>query len=278
MTFPCRAWPMLIVVLMPLLLASGCGDDDDHPTDPQPLPGTVVVTVDPDDVAASWSLTGPDAGAWSGTGSLLLDGMDPGEYSIVWGEVAGYQTPEVTRQTLAEADTLTLVGRYAPPDAETSDQLMSSFLRAYSDANLERYRSILNADFRFITRDQAEFDRDRELEISARIFDGEVGDAGIAISGITVVYLTPLETWRPIAPGDPFFGGEPDGLSRAYDVRIDFRVAGQNLILQVRGVAIFYAKPLQEQGQIRYELLGIVDLTDGKTETSTWSSVKMMFD
>lgn len=59
--------------------------------------------------AAAWSIIGPLS--YSGTGSRDLT-VRPGQYSISWGAVSGYNTPSSPSQTAADGDTMTFTGTY----------------------------------------------------------------------------------------------------------------------------------------------------------------------
>jgi len=48
---------------------------------------------DPDDIDAPWQLTGPAAYDSSGMGDLPIEDLRPGQYTLTWGEVAGWYMP-----------------------------------------------------------------------------------------------------------------------------------------------------------------------------------------
>ncbi|MBU2503145.1 hypothetical protein KJ682_17580 [bacterium] len=75
--------------------------------------GTIRIETVPPDVAIPWLLTGP-GDPHSGEGSGILSSMIPGDYTIVWGELAGFQAPAnpTERFFLAEYDTVTVAGTY----------------------------------------------------------------------------------------------------------------------------------------------------------------------
>jgi len=81
--------------------------------------GSIVVDVQPDDTYAPWSLSGPDGYALSGQGDRTLAALPLGEYTLIWGEVAFYFTPEVNPVTgqLGESEPLMIAGVYSPDDS-----------------------------------------------------------------------------------------------------------------------------------------------------------------
>ncbi len=79
-----------------------------------PLGGsaTIVVDPEPDAINAPWSLTGPCSYSYSGNGDNSLSGLDPGDYTIAWGEVSGWQTPSNSTQNVAADETITFGATY----------------------------------------------------------------------------------------------------------------------------------------------------------------------
>jgi len=158
-----------------------------------------------------------------------------------------------------------LVNPHVFPD--TADKLVANFKRYYEERNLERYREVLSTDYRFIAKDQTEYNYDREIDIHDKMFNEVAGDNGKAFEDITVQQLTPLGIWQETPDNDPFFGGASGSLWRAYNVFINFKVSGENLVYEVTGVVIFYvtSREVQVDGgtRVMYELLGQKDETNG---------------
>lgn len=71
-----------------------------------------LIQIAPTVETASWTLDGPDGFSMEGVGSRDTVGVDPGEYTIGWGEVAGKLTPLPETQVLEIGDRLTFVGVY----------------------------------------------------------------------------------------------------------------------------------------------------------------------
>ena len=74
--------------------------------------GTIVIDPEPNSINAPWSLTGPCSYNSNGNGDQTLNDLDPGDYTITWGEVTGWTTPSNSTQSLAADDTLTFSGVY----------------------------------------------------------------------------------------------------------------------------------------------------------------------
>ncbi len=102
--------PLVLVLLIGLV---GCSNDDNGGT-ARATTGRVVINPQPEGIEAPWELTGPDEDAHDGTGAAELTGRAPGDYTVVWGDVAGYDTPTGETKTLAAGETVTFTGAYTP--------------------------------------------------------------------------------------------------------------------------------------------------------------------
>jgi len=76
--------------------------------------GTVVVDPDPDILNAPWHLGGPDGYTLDGTGDETLMGLSPGGYTLIWGDVSGWTTPDPNPviQNLPNGGLITFSGTY----------------------------------------------------------------------------------------------------------------------------------------------------------------------
>lgn len=76
--------------------------------------GTIVIDAEPDSIDAPWQMTGPNAFSQSGTGDAAFENMPAGSYTLTWGEVADWTTPNqaTVSQTLAMDGVVTFVGHY----------------------------------------------------------------------------------------------------------------------------------------------------------------------
>jgi hypothetical protein len=77
--------------------------------------GTVVINPDPDSINAPWTLTGPYSYSHSGTGDQTLNNLPVGDYTITWGDVAGWTRPSPASETKAVTNgaTTTFTGTYS---------------------------------------------------------------------------------------------------------------------------------------------------------------------
>ena len=82
------------------------------PFDAESILGDVMVDTCPDSLNASWTLTFPDASVSSGIGDSLFVGVQPGYYTIAWGEVPDWNAPEPLSQMLPPGTQIILEGRY----------------------------------------------------------------------------------------------------------------------------------------------------------------------
>jgi hypothetical protein len=108
---------LLILAAVVLLSVWVVGCSDDGPAEPeptQPTTGTVVVNPAPDTLDCTWQLTGPSSYDHNGIGGETLTSLDPGDYTLTWGAVSGWNTPDPASPTLALAagKTVTFSGTY----------------------------------------------------------------------------------------------------------------------------------------------------------------------
>jgi len=83
-----------------------------------PGTGRIVIAVEPDTLRAPWNLAGPAGFEETGDGDVTLEEMVVGEYTIAWGEVAGWSRPdpyEVT-QALEDGGSIIFTGVYTQDD------------------------------------------------------------------------------------------------------------------------------------------------------------------
>jgi len=120
--------PRLVAGLTVLLLfVHGCGDDE--PTRPPATPtGTIVITLDPEDLEVPWLLSGPAGFSMAGQGATTVAEAPVGSYQQSWGAVAGWLAPEplVQTDTLAADQTVVFAGLYTPdiPEAPAGFRLI----------------------------------------------------------------------------------------------------------------------------------------------------------
>ena len=74
--------------------------------------GTIVIDPTPDDIDAPWTLSGPSGYIENGNGDSALTHQVAGDYTLSWGDVAGWDAPAGQTQFLAEDGELTFAGTY----------------------------------------------------------------------------------------------------------------------------------------------------------------------
>ena len=102
----------MIVSLFVVVLAIGCSDDETTTT---PTPeATVVVDATPDGLGCPWQLTGPGSYSHNGQDDETLNKLTPGDYTLTWGAVTGWNSPNPDTETKSVADgkTVTFSGTY----------------------------------------------------------------------------------------------------------------------------------------------------------------------
>ena len=95
-------------------------------------PGTVFVNPDPDSINASWVLDVPGLADHVGNGDQTLSSLQPGDYSITWGDVAGWVTPapNPATQSLPPGGTITFSGTYLELDSD-GDEMPDNWEEQY---------------------------------------------------------------------------------------------------------------------------------------------------
>lgn len=78
-------------------------------------PGTITINAEPDSINAPWSITGPGYST-SGNGDKTLPNLDPGNYTLTWSAVAGWDTPSPNPETkvLTVGGSVIFAGTYTP--------------------------------------------------------------------------------------------------------------------------------------------------------------------
>ncbi len=121
-----RFTTFLVLLVLIFTLSTGC--EESTPTSPpEPTTSTVIVNRAPDALSCTWQLEGPDSYFYDGSDDETLTSLDPGEYTLTWGAVAGWDRPDPLEETetVAAGATITFSGTYtevvseavSPPDA-----------------------------------------------------------------------------------------------------------------------------------------------------------------
>ena len=110
-----RFTSIFMVLALICVSAIGCGEDDPAGPDPEPeTTGTVVVNASPSTVTCSWLLTGPDSYVHNGTDDETLTKLEPGDYTLTWIAMSGWNRPDpaVEMKTVAAGATTTFSGTF----------------------------------------------------------------------------------------------------------------------------------------------------------------------
>lgn len=282
--------------LLALVLACGflsaCNDDPGTPRT-----GTIVLDPEPNALSAPWQLAGPAGYLLAASGDTTLTGLDPGGYTVTWGAVTGYLTPDPESATLAGNQSLTLAATYAPagPPAgfpDTPDQLMTNFRGAYGQMDVDKLMTMLHPQhLTYLQQDTVDnfpelgptLDVQEEQRIHERMFSGhDVTDPnGYLVPGVQAITFQTFQrqgNWSVSPAGDTI----PNTEFALYDVVILMDRGMGHTILKVQGAIKFYAVAHDSLvgGQTLpcYRLRGQVDLTVEKvSETTSWGLVKGLF-
>jgi hypothetical protein len=74
--------------------------------------GEIDIMVEPQGLHAPWQLQLSDGSTWSGYGTLTLPTMPVGDYTVTWGDVNGYASPEPESASLAHGERLVFRATY----------------------------------------------------------------------------------------------------------------------------------------------------------------------
>jgi FlaG/FlaF family flagellin (archaellin) len=267
--------------------------------------GDIVIDVEPNATAASWELAGPNGYSTTGADDTTLDDLLVGSYTITWAEVGGYVAPASETAELAEGQTLTLAGTYAPlgrpvvfPD--TPDKLMANFQVIYEEMHFGEFMKMLHPQYVMFLQESTQnqfpdvgptLDFEEERRIAERMFSGQdVTDPnGALVPGVQAVIFQTFQrqgAWTGSPANDPI----PNTELALYDAVILVDRGGGHTLLKVQGTLKFYASARDSLvgGVTRpyYRLRGQTDLTIDTasgalpataTESVAWGSVKALF-
>jgi len=125
--------PAVMASVLLLGLLAACSDD---PTDPSACPcGTIVVDVSPDTVSAIWVCTHLEGDVITGQGDSTLTRLQPGTYTMTWGDAFGLVTPAQDTVSLDKGATINFTGVYGShyPQPETGGWLFDVLGTAADD-------------------------------------------------------------------------------------------------------------------------------------------------
>ena len=268
-----------------------------------PITGNLTVDVTPDGIGASWLVTGPDGFSRQGVEDQDLGEVLIGEYTVTWGDVEAYYTPEAYSWVVAEGATFTFSVHYellALPFPDSTWVLMSNFLTSYSRMSAGDYAALLHPDFVTILQPGtvAQFpdvgptlDAVEERRIHERMFSGHLvtdpeGAPVPAVERIGINGFMQNTVWDLSPADDPI----PNTLCASYYVAFSVDRGQNHTLLRVDGTIRFYAtyRDSLVDGVNRryYQLVGQLDQTNGDkdagaadkaVERVNWGSVKALF-
>ena len=111
MVFPVKSRTFALVLVLWIGLVGCSGDDENGGTAP-PTTGTIVISPQPEGIDAPWEIAGPAGFSSGGNGRIELTNRTSGEYTVTWGDVAGWVTPVGETQNLPASGTLAFGGGY----------------------------------------------------------------------------------------------------------------------------------------------------------------------
>lgn len=76
--------------------------------------GTITIDPEPNSINAPWQIEGPGGFSQAGVGDISLASMAVGSYTLTWGNVGGWTTPNpfISTQVLSSSGTVTFSGTY----------------------------------------------------------------------------------------------------------------------------------------------------------------------
>lgn len=299
---PYRCARGMLAVAFAVAVAVGCGDEHQPVV---PLTGTLAIDATPDDLAAPWQVTGPDGYAQSGSGDATFADLAPGDYTLVWGDVAGWSAPDpaTATQALAAGEEVEFAGTYVDrfPFPDTPQQLMTNFRNAYDEMDLGEYGAALHPDFRFVFVEGSPvappggvFTRAEDLRSTTDMFAGESGHGpdGELLAGVRDVEFERLERysdWEVASGSDPFF---PYATRAFFWVRVVFILDTDAAnSITVDALQQFHVQAVEETQpgggtRCHFYLIGHRDLPVGlsaagsvvpSNEEMSWGSIKALY-
>ncbi|MBU1701252.1 MAG: formylglycine-generating enzyme family protein [Candidatus Eisenbacteria bacterium] len=88
--------------------------------------GTIIMDPSPDDLDAPWTLTGPGGYSENGAGDEILNDLPPGDYTVSWNTVSGWNIPSDETRTLAAEDTTIFRVAYIADSGVSGDFVLIS--------------------------------------------------------------------------------------------------------------------------------------------------------
>ncbi|MCP4573698.1 MAG: hypothetical protein GY838_15170 [bacterium] len=114
-----KPFPVVLIVLLSAIAGLGACSENEGPIAPPaitpPPTGAVLVDVSPDSSLFTWSLIDADTNTHTGWGDSVLTGFPVGDCEMIWGDLAGFHTPDPRRETrsVVAGDTISFSVTYS---------------------------------------------------------------------------------------------------------------------------------------------------------------------
>ena len=169
----------------------------------------------------------------------------------------------------------------------TPDLLMQAYKTCHEDMDPAQLDVLLHENFRFILQQDTvnefdlpdnDFDRTEDLAILQNIFSGDpLTTPGGMVPGVSAISFTTFEqqaAWSTTPANDPNF---PSATYATFNVRLEFARPGATYLI-IQGFLQFYVAEVATTSGSGYQLLGMVDLTNGKsTENVSLGAVHALY-
>ena len=219
----------VVLAIGSLFVVAGCGGSDSENLT-SPIPGKIIIRITPDSLNAPWALAGPDGYSLVGAGSADLEELESGEYSLSWGLVTGWLSPESQTFDFDQSSGKDISGVFLDSvevlDSPTAviNNLKLSYERMLVNEPSKMFHSAFRAYVEQAALDEwsgggnpienGYFSAAQILEIHANLLGGHegVGPGGETIPAVASIEFTDFvspSNWEAVSPNTPYFGAIP---------------------------------------------------------------------
>lgn len=93
--------------------------------------GTITIDPEPNNLNVPWRITGPSDFSAAGSGDAILTNMFPGNYTLTWGLVSGWESnPVVVTQTMTASGSLTYTGTHVSTQGTITIETNPDYIEA----------------------------------------------------------------------------------------------------------------------------------------------------
>ena len=258
--------------------------------------GSISIDTEPNIINAPWHVEGPNGFVADGIGDATIADLLGGSYTVSWGAVEGYLTPDAATMVLPAGGNLLFSATYVEeglPFPGSEDQLMANFQAAYSAMDLTEYLKLMHPNYITVLQTGttslfpdvgASLDAEEERRIHDRMFSKQdvTDPLGNLVAGVQTIQFQTFQRvgmWATSLANDMI----PNARYALYSVQFLFDRGQDNSTLKVTGNVRFYVTSRDSVvgGVPRsyYRMIGQVDLTDSSkaTDAVAWGSVKALF-